>query len=213
MIRPLDENDVAALIAGLDEPPVAPSFLDAALARRLERPAAALRYAAFDLPIGRLFVAFDEAVLLSQVGGGSIAFETGLRHLGWDAQASDAPRALQAAVADLAEGATRFGYPVDTRRLATFQQRVLAAIRDIPRGEIRSYRWVARTIGTPTAVRAVGSALARNPIPVLLPCHRVVRSDHRLGEYSGGGTAVKARILRWEGVKVEARGDALAVSA
>src|SRR5262249_29314379 len=74
--------------------------------------------------------------------------------------------------------------------------------REIPRGEVRTYAWVAREIGHPAAVRAVGTALAKNPVPFVIPCHRVVRSDGDLGNYSGGGVDTKERILLYEGVDV-----------
>ncbi|MER3421295.1 MAG: cysteine methyltransferase, partial [Chloroflexota bacterium] len=80
------------------------------------------------------------------------------------------------------------------------QRRVLEKTAEIPRGEVRPYAWVAREIGAPGAVRAVGTALGHNPIPFIIPCHRVVRADGSLGEYSGGGPAVKARVLAYEGV-------------
>jgi methylated-DNA-[protein]-cysteine S-methyltransferase len=76
----------------------------------------------------------------------------------------------------------------------------LEKIRHIPRGEVRPYTWVAREIGFPNAVRAVGTALGKNPIPLLIPCHRVIRSEGALGAYSAGGTVVKERILTFEGV-------------
>jgi methylated-DNA-[protein]-cysteine S-methyltransferase len=82
---------------------------------------------------------------------------------------------------------------------------VLDATRAIPRGQVRSYSAVAVQIGAPAAARAVGTALARNPVPILIPCHRVVRTDGVLGEYSGGGSEVKARILLWEGIDVRAQ--------
>ena len=81
-----------------------------------------------------------------------------------------------------------------------FRSDVLRKTAEIPRGEVRSYAWVAREIGRPRAVRAVGSALGNNPIPYLIPCHRVVRSDGALGEYSSGGTRAKRAILEQEGV-------------
>jgi O-6-methylguanine DNA methyltransferase len=89
---------------------------------------------------------------------------------------------------------------LDLGRLSPFEQEVLGKTQEIPRGEVRPYAWVAREIGRPRAVRAVGTALGHNPIPVLIPCHRVVRSDGALGEYSMGGTDVKRDMLRHEGV-------------
>jgi O-6-methylguanine DNA methyltransferase len=89
---------------------------------------------------------------------------------------------------------------LDLSRLGPFEQDVLRKTAEIPRGEVRSYAWVAREIGRPRAVRAVGTALGNNPIPYLIPCHRVVRSDGALGEYSAGGTPAKRAILQQEGV-------------
>ena len=66
---------------------------------------------------------------------------------------------------------------------------------------MRTYAWVAREIGRPRAVRAVGSALAGNPIPILIPCHRVVRSDGVIGQYGAGGPAAKRAILAHEGAE------------
>jgi O-6-methylguanine DNA methyltransferase len=88
----------------------------------------------------------------------------------------------------------------DLGRLTPFEQEVLRKTLEIPRGEVRPYAWVAREIGRPRAVRAVGTALGHNPVPVLIPCHRVVRSDGTLGEYSMGGTEVKREMLSREGV-------------
>lgn len=81
------------------------------------------------------------------------------------------------------------------------QQFVLAKLLEIPRGQVRSYAWVAKEIGNPTAVRAVATAVARNPIPILIPCHRVVRSDGQIGEFIFG-PMFKHRLLENEGVSV-----------
>lgn len=78
-----------------------------------------------------------------------------------------------------------------------FQRRVWAATREIPYGETRSYRWVACRIGSPGAARAVGQALAANPFPIVVPCHRVVRSDGSLGGF-GDRPELKRRLLEME---------------
>jgi O-6-methylguanine DNA methyltransferase len=91
--------------------------------------------------------------------------------------------------------------PVDLRGLKAFEQAVLQKAREIPRGEMRPYAWVAREIGHPKAVRAVGTALGHNPIPLLIPCHRVGKSDGRMGNYAFGAAA-KEMILAYEGVDV-----------
>lgn len=94
------------------------------------------------------------------------------------------------------------GLALDLRGLSEFEAAVLAAAAQIPRGQTRPYAWVARRAGRPKAVRAVGSALGRNPVPLLIPCHRVTRSDGSLGEYVFGADA-KERLLRAEDVDVE----------
>lgn len=78
-----------------------------------------------------------------------------------------------------------------------FQRRVWEVTRLIPYGITRSYTWVAEQIGEPNAVRAVGQALARNPLPIIIPCHRVVTSGGRLGGYSGG-VEMKKHLLYLE---------------
>lgn len=84
--------------------------------------------------------------------------------------------------------------------MTAFQKRVLRAICKIPKGEVRTYKWVAQKIGSPDAARAVGQALARNPHPVVIPCHRVISSNGSLGGYSGkGGIKRKLELLRKEG--------------
>ena len=89
----------------------------------------------------------------------------------------------------------------DLRSVTEFERAVLLKALEIPRGEIRTYGWIAAEIGHPAAVRAVGSALRKNPVPVLIPCHRVVRSDGHVGEYALGGSDAKSRILAAEGIQ------------
>ena len=113
------------------------------------------------------------------------------------------PEEMAQQVRDALAGRQRFSGRIDLSHLTPFQRKVLQKVRTIPAGQVRSYRWVAQAIGAERAVRAVGTALARNPIPLLIPCHRVIRSDGRLGEYSGGGPSVKARLLAIEGVDLE----------
>lgn len=92
---------------------------------------------------------------------------------------------------------TFFSVPVDLSAVLPFQREVLAAARHIPFGEVRAYAWIARQIGHPRAVRAVGTALGRNPVPLIVPCHRVLRSDGGVGGYLFG-TPVKHRLLALE---------------
>jgi len=90
-----------------------------------------------------------------------------------------------------------FGDAVDWSGVSAFGRAVLKASRAIPYSESRSYRWVASQVGRPHAARAVGQALARNPVPIVVPCHRVVGSDGRLIGFTGG-LEMKRRLLEME---------------
>lgn len=93
----------------------------------------------------------------------------------------------------------RFDLPLDWRLSGGFRQRVLRAINRIPYGQTRSYTEMARKAGNERAVRAAGTACGSNPIPLVVPCHRVLRSGGALGGY-GGGLPMKEALLRLEGV-------------
>lgn len=95
---------------------------------------------------------------------------------------------------------SRFDLPVDFGGLTPFARAVLSATLEVPFGEVATYGDIAARIGNPGASRAVGNALGRNPIPVIVPCHRIVPSDMTLGKYTGG-IAIKERLLAIEGVR------------
>jgi|SRR3989339_35668 len=82
--------------------------------------------------------------------------------------------------------------------ITKFEEKVYAAVKKIPRGEVRSYAWVARKIGKPKAARAVGNALNKNPNPIIIPCHRVIRKNGEIGGYIFGKKE-KALLLEKEG--------------
>ncbi len=89
---------------------------------------------------------------------------------------------------------------LDLRGLPEFNRRVYAIARRIPPGATRSYGEIAQELGEPHAARAVGQALGANPIPIIVPCHRVLAADHRAGGFSApGGTRTKLRLLEIEG--------------
>lgn len=93
-----------------------------------------------------------------------------------------------------------FEIETDLSILSDFQRQVLAVTSQVPHGSVISYREIAQQIGKPKAARAVGQALGRNPIPIVIPCHRVITSAGKLGGYSGGGgLTTKARLLQLEG--------------
>lgn len=89
-------------------------------------------------------------------------------------------------------------YPAGNQALTKFELAVLAVTLEIPFGETRTYAWVAKRIGRPKAVRAVGSALRKNPWPLLIPCHRVIKSDGSPGKYAGEDTGRKERLIGLE---------------
>jgi O-6-methylguanine DNA methyltransferase len=150
-------------------------------------------YALLDTLLGPLFVAWNRegisAVMRTQTGA---EFEERFR-----ARFGRTTRQAREVPCDLGD---RF----DLRGLSEFEQAVLLKAREIPRGETRTYGWIAAQIGRPAAVRAVGSALRKNPVPVFIPCHRVVRGDGFLGQYALGGSDAKRAILEAEGVEVGA---------
>ena len=78
-----------------------------------------------------------------------------------------------------------------------FEKKVWEALREIPYGETRTYKWLAEKIGKPHAFRAVGNALGKNPIPIIFPCHRVIETDGSIGGYSAG-VEIKRRLLEIE---------------
>ena len=83
--------------------------------------------------------------------------------------------------------------------LTDFQKKVLLAVLEIPKGEVKSYSWVAKKAGSPKAARAVGSVMSINPYAPYVPCHRVIAACGTIGGYSGG-IAKKRKILKQEGV-------------
>ncbi len=113
------------------------------------------------------------------------------------AEAGDLPRRLQ----DFAEGRpVALTADIDWGGISGFRRAVMVATMRIPAGETRSYGWLARKVGRPRAARAVGRVMATNPLPIVVPCHRVVASDGSLHGY-GGGLDVKAALLRLEGAR------------
>ena len=108
------------------------------------------------------------------------------------------PARLDAAARELDEyfagGRRGFDVPLDLRLARGFRRDVLAHLRQIAFGATESYATVARATGSPNAVRAVGTACARNPVPLFVPCHRVVRSDGTIGQYRGGVEAKRTLL-------------------
>mgnify|MGYP000271248742 CR=1 FL=1 len=104
-----------------------------------------------------------------------------------------------------AQGREEFSQKFAVKEGTDFEKAVWNVLSEIPYGETRTYKWVAEKIGRPHASRAVGQALSRNPLPIFIPCHRIIESDGSLGGYSGG-VDMKRRLLDIEYyVKLSAR--------
>ncbi len=160
-------------------------------------------YARFDSPIGPLVVAWNGlGVSAVEAEPQDAAFEA--RHLartGRPAYAADRlPDGLGLAIARRLAGDRRVRIDLDLRGHTDFERDVWRKALEIPRGEVRPYGWIAAEIGRPKAVRAVGTALGHNPVPLIVPCHRVVRTDGTIGQYSLGGPGNKRTILAAEGL-------------
>lgn len=157
-------------------------------------------------PIGPVFVAVTTRGLRSVRFGlsqrqfvESLRRETHAEPLRSAARAGAAARQLGEY---LAGRRAAFDVPVDLSAMTAFQREVLLAACQIPRGQVRTYSDLARQIGRPQAARAVGQALGSNPVPIVVPCHRVLAADGSLRGYSGGGgIATKAQLLRLEGAR------------
>jgi len=159
-------------------------------------------YAVFETVLGRVYVAWNRLGVSAAMRSESAAeFEDWFRNeIGRQLVRVDPPADLAAKIEDQLEGRRRLRF--DLRGLTPFSQAVLRKTLEISRGQVRPYGWIAREIGHPAAVRAVGTALANNPIPYFIPCHRVIRSDGVIGNYGGGGPEAKRDILTLEGVQL-----------
>ena len=92
-------------------------------------------------------------------------------------------------------------HPVDVDGEPPFRRRVLLAARRVPYGQVRTYGWLAGQVGAPGAQRAAGQAMRWNPLPLVIPCHRIVRADGKLGGF-GGGSDMKRALLQLEGMRL-----------
>lgn len=181
----------------------APATILSAVLERVGLPDA---YAIVKTAVGPLFVAFnDRGVVAVKRAASAAAFERAFaREFGRPARrVQTLPAALARRLQRPGRDLGRRSLRVDLRGLSEFEAAVLRKAQEIPRGEVRTYAWVAREIGHPAAVRAVGTALGKNPVPLLIPCHRVVRTDGRIGDYVFG-TPAKRRLLDGEGIDPDA---------
>ena len=151
-------------------------------------------FAYFDSPLGPIYLEGDEAAL------NSLYFPDHKHWAGPNPRAERDDDAFFAVREQLTEyfAGTRRTFDIPTQLQGTpFQQRVWAELTQIPFGETISYAELARRVGKPSASRAVGAANGRNPISIIVPCHRVIAADGKLTGY-GGGLDNKRRLLDWE---------------
>jgi len=183
------DRDLTRLHARLERAAEDAGVLDVAY-RTLDTPVGALLLAATERGLVRVaFAAEDHDAVLA-----SIAARISPRILRAPGRLDDAARQLD----EYFEGRRHaFDLPLDLSLATGFRRTVLAQLREIGYGHTASYSAVAVAAGSPRAVRAVGSACATNPLPVVVPCHRVVRSDGTIGQYLGG-TDAKRALLRLE---------------
>ena len=170
----------------------------------LDRLGLADRYGSLESPIGRVFVAWNpRGISAVRQATDAEAFEQWFRRrFGRRALPSDTePDSL--ALVRRALAGEKVEIDIDLRDCTPFEAAVLGKAREIGRGHARPYAWVAREIGRPRAMRGVGTALAKNPVPLLIPCHRIVRSDYSCGDYVFGSDE-KRRLLSREGVNLPA---------
>lgn len=157
-------------------------------------------YASCASPIGTIWVASDKAgVCLVSFGGKEEEFQKEMARAGLGQARRDQGfnrGVLQEIEAYFAGKLTRFSSPLHVQG-PSFDMQVWQALQRIPLGETRSYEDIAQAIGNPRACRAVGGANGRNPIPLLIPCHRVIRKDGGLGGFSSG-TEIKHWLLQFE---------------
>ena len=194
----MDERQLTTIREALGTPPdTAVSASQRRVKNWFDQTAPLIQWDAIESPLGLLYVAVSAK--------GLCAVDFGVTETEFRSHVDPIARSEQntAALAPFAEQLQmyftdpgyRFELPVDLDRLTPFQVTVLQAARSIPSGSVWTYGQLARTIGSPKASRAVGQALGRNPVPIVIPCHRVVASDGSLGGYSGGGGLQSKRFL------------------
>jgi methylated-DNA-[protein]-cysteine S-methyltransferase len=177
----------------LDPPPFDPAEAAAAAARFAANTTADVDYAVVDTPVGPVLAATTRRGL---VRVGYVDFEGGVDAILDHLAARVSPRILEAPARldvvrreldEYFEGRRkRFDVPIDWTLVAGFGRRILRATAAIPFGQTASYQQVAAKAGSPKASRAAGNALGANPMPIVVPCHRVLHSGGGLGGYTGG---------------------------
>lgn len=160
-------------------------------------------YAVYASPVGDVVVSYNPQGVSSVDLADDGSEERFADRFGRRMTSARPPRGWDTKIRRAIERGTPADLPVDLRSVTPFRRSVLEATASIPRGQVRSYGWLARRVGNEGAVRAVGSTMASNPVPLIVPCHRVVRSDGTIGNYSLGGPHYKRELLSHEGTEPE----------
>ncbi|HVT42835.1 MAG TPA: methylated-DNA--[protein]-cysteine S-methyltransferase [Thermoanaerobaculia bacterium] len=167
------------------------------------------RYDIVESDIGPLWVVFSSRGLVRVTLANrpeKVLLEEYCNRFGREAERGELPPEMREALRRTIGGGKSGRPEIDLSDLPQFEREVLEVLVKIPAGQVRSYAWVAREAGRPAAIRAVGNACARNPIPFVVPCHRVVPSSGGIGNY-GFGPALKRALLAREGVIVDELDD------
>ncbi len=146
-------------------------------------------YDTFRSPVGTLYLIFSGSHL------SGVSFN---KPLGISFKDGSAPEGFIRQLKAYFQGSNiTFNQKIKFLKGTDFERKVWTTLKDIPFGETRTYKWLAGRLGRPTATRAVGHALSKNPLPIVLPCHRVIESDGSIGGYSSG-VNIKRRLLELE---------------
>jgi methylated-DNA-[protein]-cysteine S-methyltransferase len=203
-IRQMSESETIKQLRGaLAGPPAA--TLSRSRAKVIDwfaREAPSIRWGEMNSPLGKLFVAVSSrGVCAIDFGRSEADFLARLDPLARLEKKSEAVAQILTQLREYFSGTrSRFDLPIDLSVLTPFQRSVLDTACGIAPGQVWSYQRVAAAMGRPKSSRPVGQALAHNPVPIVIPCHRVIASDGSLGGYSGGaGLPAKRWLLKLEG--------------
>lgn len=145
-------------------------------------------YDTFESPVGTLYLVFT----------GKILREISFRKPGEIIRKGEAPPLIKKELKEYFEdGREEFTQKTMFTKGTEFDRQVWLALKEVPYGETRTYKWLTEKVGKPAACRAVGQSLSRNPIPILFPCHRIIESSGSIGGYSSG-VDIKRRLLEIE---------------
>ncbi len=165
------------------------------ICRTMQTPIGCLLLAATSQGLCRIVIGKDKACLVSKIPR-EFNFTWSTNHSqGFSVTLTPVINALEAY---FNKASQVINVPLDLRRATPWQIAVWEALRAVPYGETRSYQWAAKSVSRPAAARAVGAACRLNPIPIIIPCHRIIRQDGQLGGYSGGEN-IKRKLLELEG--------------